>query len=168
MHITHLICIDSLGCLSKSIMNRIVKLHKKGLRHVCSSRYNAHTEPLFKSNRILRIDDLFKLQCAKIMYKKKLEKIPDYHSEQLLTNFERKQLNTRQRHDIDIRKCNNCLTQINSINYKVGKSWNELPLEIKESPPKSLPSFTKHVKELYISNYSDQCYISKCYICERR
>ena len=58
------------GATPKSSMKRLLKLQKKGIRHVCNAKYNAHTYPLFKKERILVIDDLFKIHCTKIMYKK--------------------------------------------------------------------------------------------------
>ena len=156
------------GASPKSIMNRMVKLQKKGIRHVCNSKYNAHTQPLFKDNRVLQINDLFNMQCAKTMYKKKQSILPSYHCGQLITNFERRQLNTRQRYDVDIFRCKTILTQINSINYKVGKSWNELPFETKEATFKSMSSFARHIKNLYLSKYSDTCIIPDCYVCKQR
>ena len=35
---------------------------KKALRIITGSKYNAHTEPLFKTANTLRIEDIFKLQ----------------------------------------------------------------------------------------------------------
>ena len=156
------------GGSPKSLMNRMVKLQKKGIRHVCNSKYNAHTQPLFKDNRVLQINDLFNLQWAKIMYKKKQNILPSYHCGQLITNFERRQLNTRQRYDVDIFRCKTILTQINSINYKVGKSWNELPFETKESTFKYMSSFVRHIKNIYLFNYSETCIIPDCYVCKKR
>ena len=155
------------GAAPKSILNRIMKIQKKGIRHVCNTKYNAHTQPLYKNNKILQLDDLYKLQCVKIMYKRKHNILPSYHSERLVTNFERKQLNTRQKYDVDISKCNKIISQINNINYKVGKSWNELPFEIKESSFKSLSSFSRHIQNIYLSKYSDKCSTSNCYVCNK-
>ena len=68
------------GAAPKSAMNRLHKLQKKGIRHVCNSKYNAHTRPLFKKEKILPINDLFKFQCAKIMYKRLQNRLHHYHS----------------------------------------------------------------------------------------
>ena len=34
-----------------------------------NSKYNAHTDPLFKSLKLLKIKDIFDVQCMKISYK---------------------------------------------------------------------------------------------------
>ena len=46
--------------------NIIVKLQKKSIRTISNSKFNAHTEPLFKELRILKISDIFNLQCLKL------------------------------------------------------------------------------------------------------
>ena len=141
-------------------------MHKKGIRHVCNSKYNAHTEPLFKKNRILQINDLFKLQCAKIMYKKMQRKLHGYHASKLTTNYERNNTNTRQRYDVNVHMHKNKLSEINTINYKVGTSWNELSLDTKMLAFKTLPTFTKRVKNLYLTKYTDICTKRNCYVCK--
>ena len=154
------------GSAPKSATKRINKLHKKGIRHVCNSKYNAHTEPLFKKNRILQINDLFKLQCAKIMYKKMQCKLHGYHASKLTTNYESNNTNTRQRYDVNVHMHKNKLSEINTINYKVGTSWNELSLDTKMLAFKTLPTFTKRVKNLYLTKYTDICTKRNCYVCK--
>ena len=34
-----------------------------------ASKYNAHTEPLFKQLDIMKVEDSFELQCLKVYYK---------------------------------------------------------------------------------------------------
>ena len=58
------------GEAPKSNIDRMIKLQKKGLRHVTNSKYNAHTEPLLKLEKMLQLHDLFKLQCVKLVHKK--------------------------------------------------------------------------------------------------
>jgi retron-type reverse transcriptase len=53
------------SCTSQSNLNVLVKLQKNAVRIVSAAGYNAHTEPLFKVNRILPLHQLvqyFKLQ----------------------------------------------------------------------------------------------------------
>ena len=154
------------GAAQKSITNRIHKLQKKGIRHVCNSKYNAHTQPLCKKNKMLQFNDLFKLQCTKIMCKKMQHRLHCYHSSQLKTNYERKHIDTRQKYDVHLLKHKNNLSRINTLNYKVGKSWNELPLDTKMLAFKTLPTFTKGAKALYLSRYPDKCNIDKCNVCK--
>ena len=44
---------------------RLTKLQKRALRIITNSKYNAHTEPLFKDLYLLKIKDIFDVQCMK-------------------------------------------------------------------------------------------------------
>ena len=48
---------------------RIEKLQKRFVRIISSSKYNAHSEPLFKILDILKIEHLFSQSCLKFVYK---------------------------------------------------------------------------------------------------
>ena len=49
--------------------NRIFKLQKRAVRIVANSKYNAHTEPLFKLFIILKLSDDLILQTMKAYHK---------------------------------------------------------------------------------------------------
>ena len=163
-HMTYAISVW--GAAPKSAKDRLHKLHKKGIRHICNAKYNAHTEPLFKKERILQLQDLYKLQCVKIMYKKIHGNLHGYHTSKLLTNSEITQTTTRIKDDVRIHESNNFL-EINSINYKIGTKWNDLDLEVRKLATKSAHTFTKHVKSSYLSIYSYVCRIARCNTCTR-
>ena len=156
------------GAAPTSAMDRLQKLQKKGIRHVCNSNYNAHTNPLFKKEKILKIDDLYKFQCVKIMYKKLQNRLHHYHTSQLSMKHERQTIATRQRFDVqlDKKQLKNNFSRINAINHKIGSSWNELPLDAKMLAFKTLPTFTKRVKNIYLSKYPIKCYKRNCYSCK--
>ena len=155
------------GAAPMSAIGRLHKLHKKGMRHVCNSKYNAHTEPLFKKEKILSLQDLFKLICIKLMYKKTHNTLHAYHSSKLITNFEISNTNTRHKEDINIHTQTNSLSRINSINYKVGSAWNELDIDVRKYVSKTLKTFTLHVKNWYLKQYSYLCEVDRCYICNK-
>ena len=48
------------------------------LIHISLNKYNAHTEPLFKSLELLSIKHLFDLSCLKFVYKFKQGYLPNY------------------------------------------------------------------------------------------
>ena len=155
------------GASPKSVIDRLHKLHKKGIRHICNAKYNSHTDPLFKKEKILKLEDLFKLQCAKIMYRKFHGNLHEYHSSKLLTNFDITQTTTRKKDDIYIDSHSNNVSRINSINYKIGTSWNELSLEVRNYASKSIQTFTQQLKKSYLSKYAYTCDIQCCNICNR-
>ena len=58
--------------------DRISKLQKRVLRIMTNSRYNAHTEPLFRQLRLLKVQDIFDVQCLKFWYKFVNNELPNY------------------------------------------------------------------------------------------
>ena len=46
--------------------NRMFKLQKRAIRIVANGKYNAHTEPLFKLYRILKLSDVLVLHTMKV------------------------------------------------------------------------------------------------------
>ncbi len=48
---------------------RRTKLQKKIIRILSRSKYNAHTEPIFKELKLLKLEDILKLQELKLYYK---------------------------------------------------------------------------------------------------
>ena len=156
------------GGTSNTQFNRLVTLQKKAIRHVtCATcKYNSHTQPLFKKLELLTIHDSFKLQCNKILYKKKLEILHPYHSKLLILKGETQQTSTRQRFDVLMNK-STTFQRINNLVYKIGHSWNNLPLDIKALDGITERCFTKKVKSYYLSNYLESFYVDNCYICNR-
>ena len=59
---------------------RIEKLQKRFVRIISSSKYNAHSEPLFKVLDILKIEHLFSQNCLKFVYKFKRCQLPKHFS----------------------------------------------------------------------------------------
>jgi hypothetical protein len=73
-HLTY--CLQAWGCANKSVINELVLKQKQAIRIVHNSNYNAHTEPLFKSSKVMPIHLL--IQCSKIqfMHDFKYEELP--------------------------------------------------------------------------------------------
>jgi hypothetical protein len=159
--------ITAWGSLSSSY-KRLILLQKRALRIINKAKYNSHTEPLFKSSEILKINDHYKLKCCILCQKKMKKDLPTYHFDQLLTRSEYLQINrnTRQHYDIYIHSVSS-EQEKRLLNYSVGTIWNDMPENIKTFMPFSLPTFSKHLKHYYLSQYSDNCSIQNCYICSR-
>ena len=58
--------------------DRIKKLQKKAVRIICLSKCNAHTDPLFKSLNLLKVEHILKLQELKLYHKFSNNKLPVY------------------------------------------------------------------------------------------
>ena len=65
-HLTY--CPIILSCLSPSNKNKIFKIQKKAIRLITSSRYNAHTSPLFSQHKIFTLDKIIKFGKLKFMH----------------------------------------------------------------------------------------------------
>ena len=144
------------GSAPPSTLSQLEKLHKKGMRHVCNSKYNAHTDPLYTKMNTLKLIDLFKLNCVKLMFKKFHGKLHPYHSKQLETKLDINQTATRQKYDVKM-ETHSENSKINSIKDKIGNVWNNLPFDIKSKNFNTITTFTKHIKQIYISKYKGLC-----------
>jgi len=60
--------------------HRITKLQKKAIRIITNSRYNAHTQPLFKQLRILTISHLYDSKLLRFYYRFANNLLPEYFS----------------------------------------------------------------------------------------
>ena len=73
----------------------IFKLPKRTLRIMTNSKYNAHTEPLFKELEMLKVSDIFDVQCMKFWYKFVNKSLPEYFGTMFTFNNEIHQIETR-------------------------------------------------------------------------
>ena len=58
--------------------SRLKKMQKRIIRIITCSKYNAHASPLFKSLRILTLDDMLRLNTLKFYYKYLHNELPPY------------------------------------------------------------------------------------------
>ena len=63
-------------------------LQKRAMRVITCSRYNAHTEPLFKKLNLLKVQDFKELNVLKMYYKYKNGELPLYMTE-MFSNYSR-------------------------------------------------------------------------------
>ena len=67
---------------------------------MCNARYNGHTDPLFKENKILKIRDIFKLNCLKLYHKYTNQEVPNFFNNMFTTNADIHSYHTRRRNDL--------------------------------------------------------------------
>ena len=73
---------------------RISKLQKWAVRAITCSKYNAHTDPLFKKLNLLKVDDIYKITAIKFYYKYKNDLLPNYFKNISLIRNETKKYST--------------------------------------------------------------------------
>ena len=47
---------------------RVYRLQNNAIRIITKSKFNAHTEPLFRELSLLKVNHIFQLQCLKLYY----------------------------------------------------------------------------------------------------
>ena len=124
-----------------SHLNKLFLLQKRAIRIINNASFQAHTDPLFFSNSILKIHDIFKLNIGLYMY---------------LHNSSAHYLRphgyaTRGHDDLLPFSARLTLTQ-NSISVVGPNIWNSIPEDIQNSP--SYNCFKFRYKKFLISFYS--------------
>ena len=151
--------------------NKLFRLQKKAIRVIAKQKYNAHTDPLFKKFKLLKIDDIFKLQCLKFLYKQQKGKTPIYFDSVFVNNNNNLIVththNTRFQNRQQPIRTNREFTK-NTIRYFIPNLLAELDPNLKNRmTTHSLQSFKNSLKKSYIDQYQSQCLKPRCYICSR-
>lgn len=144
---------------------RLEKVQKKAVRLINHSKYNAHTNPIFKSRKLLKIQDIYTLQILKFYYKIKNELVPSYFSQQFITP-------TSQVHDHNTRHKTLFIPLIRHsfakkrLRLEIVRVLNSVPELIKEKVhTHSYQGFSNYVKLTLLNDYEISCTILNCYIC---
>ena len=95
---------------------RVYGLQKKAIRVITKSKFNAHTEPLFRELSLLKVNHIFQLQCLKLYYNITNGSTPAFFLSMFVLNDTVHSYQTRHRGDIHIPITNttsaqNCIRQ---------------------------------------------------------
>ena len=147
--------------------NRIFKLQKKAVRIISNSKYNAHTDPIFKRLGLLKVHDIFNKQCLKFYHKICNNNAPEYFEPMFNQNNQFHSYDTRQNSCLHIPFTRTVYAE-KCIRYYIPQLLQKTPLSITQKLYTHSPGgFAHYVKLYYINNYSDDCNILNCYICQR-
>ena len=138
---------------------RIYKLQKKAIRTISKSKYNAHTEPIFKKLKFLKLNDIFKLQQLKFYYKLIKGDLPKYFQHfSYIHNFEIHHHYTRETSSIFIPRVNHAYAQ-KHIRHNLIQTINNTPTNIIDKiHTHSLRGFLNYIKVFIFGNYEDHCF----------
>ena len=85
--------------------DRIPKIQKRAIRLINLSKYNAHTEPIFKQFKLLKVNHILQMQEFKFYHKFKNNTLPAYQQQlKLLPNSSIHSHNTRGKTDLHIHR----------------------------------------------------------------
>ena len=150
------------GNIRNKEMSRLKILQKKAVRLITKSKYNSHTSPLFRKMNLLKIEDIFTVQCIKLYLKYKLDILPEYHSLQIVTNSDIHSHFTRHNQDLHQQPTKKTLEE-QLLNFKIAQEWNKIPNYIKDNL-KTISSIGK-LKQYLISKYKINCTKRNCDEC---
>ena len=145
--------------------SRLFKLQKRAMRIITCSKYNSHTDPIFKALKLLKLADIYNLSLLKFYYKFKQKSLPLYfhdilsaHTHSYLTRGRNDPVHTHTRTSF----------AKNSVRNYLPRFLDDVPLlMIDKVDTHSFQGFSKYCKNNYINAYDETCNISNCYICSR-
>ena len=145
---------------------RFVKIQKQFIRIISLSTYNAHTEHWFKQLGILKINNLFNLNCLKFVYNNNKGELTRY-----LLGFKYEQRSSIHDHDtrfanlIDSKPTQTVMAQ-NCICLHIVTVLNCTPKCILDKiDTHSLQGFTFYIKRYNLDQMTFECSLRQCYIC---
>ena len=140
---------------------------KRAVRILTGSKYNSHTEPLFKQINLLQVNDICKLNEIKFYYKLVHKQQPQYfNSFTHEANSDIHGHNTRSRNKLHFPKTKHDFAKIN-LRYRILQTINELPETVTSKVyTHGINGVTNYAKQYIISGYKKQCTIGNCYICQ--
>jgi hypothetical protein len=127
-------------------------IQKKIIRTCTNSVWLAHTDPLFKSLKTLKINDLYTFQLAQFMYQYHYNQLPSDILDQdyFVTNKDIHSYNTRHCDNLHVKLTNTRLAE-NIPRIQGALLWNSLHSTFKQSP--SLQIFKRRLKDHLLTNY---------------
>jgi hypothetical protein len=147
---------------------RLVKSQKKLVRIITNSRYNEHTDPLFKKLKILKATHISMLHELKFCFKLQNYLLPDYYTNFVsLRQSEIHRYNTRFSNSFQIPRVKHSFAK-NSLRYRIPVILNNTDKSIIDKiSTHSIFGFSRYVKFHFLNSYSSHCTIRNCYVCQR-
>ena len=138
------------GSANKTVINELFLLQKKAIRIINKAHFYEHTSPLFRSNKILKLTDLYEYNIAKFMFKFNCGILPSSLNKIFTTNKTHHQYNTRNRNNPRI-PLSKYSSTTKSVRHKGPQIWNCIPTTIRSS--RSINTFKYKLKNSLICKY---------------
>ena len=146
--------------------NRIFKLQKRALRKMTNSKYNAHTESLFKELKMLTVSDIFDVQCMKFWCKFVNKSLPEYFGTIFTFNNELHQIETRGQNQLHLFSTR-AISACNVLRHRIPELLQKYPrVTTQRINTHSIESFVTLLKAYIFGSYSDECTDINCYSCK--
>ena len=141
---------------------KVAILQEKAIRLITNSNFLAHTTPLFKTENILKLEDIFKLHCFKFFYLLKNRQLPSV----LSGYFNIIDNSALARTELELFECSDSNGK-KRIRYHLPRLINSSPAcIIDKASTHSLLAYKKYAKKYIIENYDETpCHMTDCYSC---
>jgi hypothetical protein len=148
-HLTY--CIENWGLCAKKELAKLFKLQKRAVRIIMGAKNRQHTNALFKTLNILKLEDIIKHKLGIFMHSIYHKRTPDVITKIFprATEIQTRQLRYTDQKFYEIPYRTNVLG--NSVFVKGPKTWNGLPPQQKEI--ESIAKLKKTQKSILISYY---------------
>ena len=148
--------------------NKLLKLQKRAVRIISKKSYRAHTDPLFKNLQILKVHDLYELNCLLFMTDYLNNKLPNSFQQTHHLNYEMLQRNTRQAQFFYIPRFRTNFSSkqpIVTFPSVFNKYYEDLNL--KSIKDKSRKRIKRHLKLFFVNRYQTdiRCHNNQCPDC---
>ena len=158
---------------------RLVIIQKKAVRILTKSKFNAHSNPILKSLKLLEVPDLYRLQVLKFYFKYVHGELPDFFQSFVLKKrSEVHPYSTSKSSDlilVPVEMHVFTLVVINRTKHKFADAClrNQIPVIVNNTAYNIIsklytPSFngySKYIETKIIECYSTECTLDNCYIC---
>ena len=112
--------------------NKIFVLQKKAIRAIHGLSYNSHTNYYFKTDKILKLQDLYKLNLCSQLFHYLTSNVNFSVSSHFQLHSDIHNHNTRHRSNLVLPHYHRSKSQL-SFSFQSIKEWNNVPEEIKQS-----------------------------------
>ncbi len=148
--------------VTKVEANTILKLQKRALRNVEIARYNSHTDPLFHKFRILKFNDLLRMEQIVWTYKSVMGIFPEHLTQPLLANLSTTNCNLRSQSTSTLPR-NGRETQLLT---SLKQTWNDIDESLRNTT--SLDVLKWNLNSKFMSEYTKRCTAGpSCPVCKQ-
>ena len=145
--------------------SRLAKLQKRAVRIITNSKYNEHTESLFKNLHLLKITDIFDVQCMKFWYKFSNNTLPNYIRSMFQYNSSLYDIETRNHDRMHVFPTRTFGAR-NVLRHRLPELVYQFPADlIRKAKTHCIIAFSNHIKHHILESYSYDCIELNCYVC---
>ena len=113
-----------ISSITKKQLNMLKTVQKKALRIVFSARYNAHTNSLFETSKITKVENIFEKESLLMTFKFQNKTLPNAIIDLYESSLHDKNILTRQQTSCILRPKKDLKT--GNLMYEIIDAWNRI------------------------------------------